>query len=149
MLRVSHFRDVAECRAFRLGINRTYGVGFDIACRFMLVVTLRRSDPHCLCSLCAYTDTVLVPGAALGGATNEGTHMDPVHKLLEKDEHREAALRALGDAHHALDEAIAVYRTAFKAATSIGWPKSDLTKAGFPDPTRLPKASLRSSDAEA
>ena len=90
-----------------------------------------------------------MPGAALGGATNEGTYMDPVHKLLEKDEHREAALRALGDAHHALDEAIAVYRTAFKAATSIGWPKSDLTKAGFPDPTRLPKASLRSSDAEA
>ena len=85
----------------------------------------------------------------LGGATNEGTYMDPVHKLLEKDEHREAALRALGDAHHALDEAIAVYRTAFKAATSIGWPKADLTKAGFPDPTRLPKASLRSSDAEA
>lgn len=102
-----------------------------------------------MCSLCAYTDTVLVPGAALGGATNEGTYMDPVHKLLEKDERREAALRALGDAHHALDEAIAVYRTAFKAATSIGWPKADLTKAGFPDPTRLPKASLRSSDAEA
>lgn len=28
----------------------------------------------CLCSLCAYADTVLVPGAALGGATNERTH---------------------------------------------------------------------------
>ena len=28
----------------------------------------------CLCSKCAYADTVLVPGAALGGATNERTH---------------------------------------------------------------------------
>ena len=28
----------------------------------------------CLCSLCAYADTVLVPGAALGGATNERTY---------------------------------------------------------------------------
>lgn len=75
--------------------------------------------------------------------------MDPLQKLLKKDEDREVVVRALGDAHHALDEAIAVYRTAFKVATSIGWPKADLTKAGFPDPARLPKASLRSSDAEA
>lgn len=75
--------------------------------------------------------------------------MDPLHKLLKKDEDREVVVRALGDAHHALDEAIATYRTAFKAATSIGWSKADLTRAGFPDPTRLPKASTRTLDAEA
>lgn len=28
----------------------------------------------CSYSLCAYADTVLVPGAELGGATNERTH---------------------------------------------------------------------------
>lgn len=75
--------------------------------------------------------------------------MDPLHKLLKKDEDREAAVRALGDAHHALDEAVATYRSAFKAATSNGWSKADLTRAGFSDPGRLPKASLRSSDTEA
>lgn len=75
--------------------------------------------------------------------------MDPLHKLLKKDEDREAAVRALGDAHSTLDEAIVAYRIAFKAATTIGWPKADLTKAGFPDPIRLPKASTRTPDAEA
>ena len=63
--------------------------------------------------------------------------MNPLDKLLQKDEHREAVLRALGSAHTALDDAVANYRLAFKAATSIGWSKADLTKAGFPDPTRL------------
>lgn len=75
--------------------------------------------------------------------------MNPVDKLLKKDEHRETMLRALGSAHTALDDAIANYRTAFKTATTIGWPKADLTKAGFPDPVRLPKASTRTPDAEA
>lgn len=75
--------------------------------------------------------------------------MDPLHKLLKKDENREAVVRALGDAHHALDETIAAYRSAFKAATSIGWSKVDLTKAGFPDPVRLPKTSGRTPDADA
>lgn len=70
--------------------------------------------------------------------------MKPLDKLLQKDEHREAVLRALGSAHTALDDAVANYRLAFKAATSIGWSKADLTKAGFPDPTRLPKAATRS-----
>ena len=42
--------------------------------------------------------------------------MDPLHKLLMKDEDREAAVRALGDAHYALDEVVATYRSAFKAA---------------------------------
>ena len=75
--------------------------------------------------------------------------MDPLHKLLKKDEDREAAVRALGDAHHALDEVVATYRSAFKAATSNGWSKADLTKAGFPDPVRLPKTSGRTPEAEA
>ena len=75
--------------------------------------------------------------------------MDPLHKLLKKDEDREAAVRALGDAHSTLDETIAAYCSAFKAATSIGWSKADLTKAGFPDPIRLPKATTRTPDAEA
>ncbi|WP_297909106.1 hypothetical protein [uncultured Actinomyces sp.] len=75
--------------------------------------------------------------------------MNPVDKLLKKDEHREAMLRALGSAHTALDDAIANYRLAFRTATTIGWPKADLIKAGFPDPARLPKASTRTPDAEA
>lgn len=75
--------------------------------------------------------------------------MDPLHKLLMKDEDREAAVRALGDAHYALDEVVATYRSAFKAATTIGWSKADLTKGGFPDPVRLPKTSGRTPEAEA
>lgn len=74
--------------------------------------------------------------------------MDPLHKLLKQDEEREVAVRALGDAHHALDGAISAYRTAFKAATSIGWSKADLTRAGFPDPTRLPKVATRLTGTE-
>lgn len=73
--------------------------------------------------------------------------MDPAHKLLQKDEHREAMLRALGSAHNALDDAIANYRLAFKAATASGWSKADLIRVGFPDPIRLPKASSRNPDA--
>ena len=75
--------------------------------------------------------------------------MDPLHKLLKKDEDRETVVRALGAAHNTLGEAISAYRTAFKAATSIGWSKADLTKAGFPDPVRLPKTLGRTPDAEA
>lgn len=75
--------------------------------------------------------------------------MNPVDKLLKQDEHREAMLRALGSAHAALGDSVANYRLAFKTATTIGWPKADLIKAGFPDPTRLPKASARTPDAEA
>ena len=63
--------------------------------------------------------------------------MDPLHKLLKKDEDREAAVRALGVVHSTLDDAIAAYRS-----------KADLTRAGFPDPTRLPKVSTRSTDAD-
>lgn len=75
--------------------------------------------------------------------------MNPVDKLLKIDEDRETALRALGCAHTALDDAIANYRVAFKTATTIGWSKADLTKAGFPDPVRLPKASTRTPDTKA
>lgn len=89
-------------------------------------------------------------GPTSGGPTNERhTAMNPVDKLLKIDEDREATLRALGSAHTALDDAIATYRVAFKTATTIGWSKPDLTKAGFPDPVRLPKASTRTPDAEA
>lgn len=101
-------------------------------------------------SVCVHTNTEQTPGATPGGTTNERhTPMNPVDKLLKKDEHREAMLRALGSAHTALDDAIANYRVAFKTATTIGWPKAALTKAGFPDPVRLPKASTRTPDAEA
>ena len=106
-----------------------------------------RSPSH---SVCVHTNTEQTPGATPGGTTNERhTPMNPVDKLLKKDEHRETMLRALGSAHTALDDAIANYRLAFKTATTIGWPKADLTKAGFPDPIRLPKASTRTPDAEA
>ena len=71
-----------------------------------------------------------------------------IHRQLNTPD-REAVVRALGDAHSTLDEAIAAYRIAFKAATSIGWSKADLTKAGFPDPVRLPKTSGRTPEAEA
>ncbi len=100
--------------------------------------------------MCVHTNTDQTQGATSGGPTNERhTDMNPVDKLLKIDEDREATLRALGSAHTALDDAIATYRVAFKTATTIGWSKPDLTKAGFPDPVRLPKTSGRTPDAEA
>ena len=83
--------------------------------------------------MCVHTNTDQTQGVTSGGPTNE----------------REAALRALGSARTALGDAIANYRVAFKTATTIGWSKADLTKAGFPDPVRLPKTSGRTPEAEA
>lgn len=101
-------------------------------------------------SVCVHTNTDQTQGVTSGGPTNERhTAMNPVDKLLKMDEDREAALRALGSAHTALGDAIANYRVAFKTATTIGWSKADLTKAGFPDPVRLPKTSGRTPEAEA
>lgn len=139
-----------SCRFGLVGVgSRPQGRGHD--CRSTLLICSARgsflSPSH---SVCVHTNTDQTQGATSGGPTNERhIAMNPLDKLLQKDEHREAVLRALGSAHTALDDAVANYRLAFKAATSIGWSKADLTKAGFPDPVRLPKTSGRTPDAEA
>lgn len=74
--------------------------------------------------------------------------MDPVAILLQKDGSREEALRNLGGALEALEEAVASYREAFKDATSLGWPKTDLIKAGFTDPAKLPRSRKKNDTAE-
>lgn len=66
---------------------------------------------------------------------------DPVDKLLQRDEHREDMLRALGLKLSTLLDVTDEYRTAWRAATSVGWAKADLLKVGFVDPTRLPRRS--------
>lgn len=66
---------------------------------------------------------------------------DPVDKLLQRDEHREDMLRALGLKLSTLLDVTDEYRTAWRVATSVGWAKADLLKVGFVDPTRLPRRS--------
>jgi hypothetical protein len=74
--------------------------------------------------------------------------MDPVSLLLQKDVSREEALRNLGGALEALEEVIASYREAFKDASAMGWPKTDLIKAGFTDPAKLPRSRKKNDVAE-
>ena len=71
--------------------------------------------------------------------------MDPVTLLLQKDGSREEALRNLGSA---LEAPIASYREAFKDASAMGWPKTDLIKAGFTDPAKLPRSRKKNDVAE-
>ncbi|MDY4263135.1 MAG: hypothetical protein SOX57_07375 [Schaalia hyovaginalis] len=66
---------------------------------------------------------------------------DPVDKLLQRDEHREDMLRALGLKLSTLLDVTDEYRAAWRVATSVGWAKADLLKVGFVDPTRLPRRS--------
>ncbi|MCI7513475.1 hypothetical protein [Schaalia hyovaginalis] len=66
---------------------------------------------------------------------------DPVDKLLHRDEHREDMLRTLGLKLSTLLDVTDEYRAAWRAATGVGWAKGDLLKAGFVDPTRLPRRS--------
>ena len=75
--------------------------------------------------------------------------MDPVSILLQKDVSREEALRNLGGALEALEEAIASYREAFKDASAMGWPKTDLIKAGFTHPATRPRSRTTNAGAEA
>lgn len=74
--------------------------------------------------------------------------MDPVSLLLQKDRSREEALRNLGGALEALEEAIASYREAFRDASTMGWSKTDLIKAGFTDPVKLPRSRKKNDVAE-
>lgn len=66
---------------------------------------------------------------------------DPLATLLDADQHRAATATALGDAHTALNEALNTYRRSWKAATSAGWAKNDLVRAGFIDIARLPRTT--------
>lgn len=64
---------------------------------------------------------------------------DPVEKLLERDEHRETMLRTLGSKLTTMWEVSDEYKDAWRAATGVGWARADLIKAGFVDPSKLPR----------
>ncbi|SPT53477.1 Uncharacterised protein [Actinomyces bovis] len=67
--------------------------------------------------------------------------IDPLEALLSSDNARAAAARNLGAAHKEMIDAIAAYRACWRTATGCGWSKTDLVRAGFTDPTRLPRKS--------
>ena len=71
---------------------------------------------------------------------------NPVDKLLAKDQHREDMLRALGSAHMTMLDVADEYRQAWKAAAGVGWARVDLLKAGFIDPTKLPRTPRGRAD---
>ncbi|VEG29994.1 hypothetical protein [Actinomyces howellii] len=71
---------------------------------------------------------------------------DPVDTLLAQQHDRTAVVRDLGAQQDNLTAAIDAYRTAWRAATSAGWTKRDLTRAGMIDPSRLPRAARRQAD---
>ena len=66
---------------------------------------------------------------------------DPVATLLDRDEHREDMLRNLGRGLNNLADVAEEYKVAWKAAVGVGWVKGDLVKAGFVDPSKLPRVA--------
>ena len=66
--------------------------------------------------------------------------VDPVEALLRADQDKEDMLRNLGDSLRALVGAMEQYRADWKAARNTGWAGRDLTRVGFIDPQRLPRA---------
>ncbi|CED91302.1 hypothetical protein [Actinomyces succiniciruminis] len=74
---------------------------------------------------------------------------DPAAQLLQAESDRAALARALGEKHTSLMHVIEEYRAGWKAATAGGWAKRDLARAGFTDPSRLPRARAASNAASA
>lgn len=69
--------------------------------------------------------------------------LDPVATLLQTEDTRAAAVRALSDNHQALLSAMGSYRDAWRAARETGWARTDLVRAGLLDPRRLPQIRRR------
>ncbi|SHJ13489.1 hypothetical protein SAMN05216246_11228 [Actinomyces denticolens] len=63
----------------------------------------------------------------------------PLDNLLRADDDHRAAARDLGARHDAMTAAIDAYTEQWRAALSAGWAKTELARAGFTDPARLPR----------
>ncbi len=66
---------------------------------------------------------------------------DPLAALLDTQTGRTTAAHELGEAHEQLVTAIDRYRSAWRKATSLGWARTQLTRAGLTDPARLPRTT--------
>lgn len=71
--------------------------------------------------------------------SNDSQAPDPIASLLAAQHDREQAVRDLNTAHGRLQQAISDYRTAWTTATSAGWARTDLVRAGLTNPERLPR----------
>ena len=74
------------------------------------------------------------------------TTNDPVSAQLNTENDRTAAAQNLGRDLATLNEAIDAYKNAWKTATTAGWAKTDLVRAGFLDPSRLPRTTTRTTN---
>ena len=67
------------------------------------------------------------------------TDMNPVDELLAAESGRDKRARELGAALTALLADVETYRTAWKQALAAGFARTDLLRAGFIDPAKLPR----------
>ena len=67
------------------------------------------------------------------------TDMNPVDELLAAESDRDKRARELGTALTALLEDVETYRMAWKQALAAGFARTDLLRAGFIDPAKLPR----------
>lgn len=67
------------------------------------------------------------------------TDTNPADELLAAESDRTTRARELGTALTALLTDVEVYKAAWRAALGVGFAKTDLVRAGFIDPARLPR----------
>lgn len=67
------------------------------------------------------------------------TDTNPVDELLAADSDRDKRARELGTALTTLLEDVETYRKAWKQALAAGFARTDLLRAGFIDPAKLPR----------
>ncbi|MDK8237445.1 hypothetical protein [Actinomyces urogenitalis] len=70
---------------------------------------------------------------------------DPLTSLLRADAQRTDAARDLTSAMSTLVNAVSIYKAAWRHATSLGWARTDLVRAGLVDPQRLPRNLARAT----
>lgn len=70
---------------------------------------------------------------------------DPVSVLLNTENNRTQAAQDLGRDLASLADSITTYKDAWRTATAAGWARTDLLRAGFLDPTKLPRISARAA----
>ena len=71
---------------------------------------------------------------------------DPLAALLDTQTGRTTAAHELGEAHEQLVTAIDRYRSAWRKATSLGWARTQLTRAGLTAPAHHGRATRRRPD---
>lgn len=74
---------------------------------------------------------------------------NPVDELLAAESDRDKRARELGAALTALLGDVETYRNAWRQATAAGFAKTDLLRAGFIDPAKLPRPKRASSTTPA